>query len=102
MYVAVNCTVPVPRDPAGILIVAVPALNAADALKLPPVRVIVPVGTGAPGSTVTATVAVSPWVAVMLGEDRVSATIGVAFKIETMLELSLVALKIGELVVSGV
>ena len=64
------------RDPAGMLIVTVPLLRVAITDEYPPlVTVTDPVGVGV---ALTATVTVIAWVAVILVEDGVTTTVGVA------------------------
>jgi len=77
--VAVNVSAPAAMDPGGMLIDVEATLTtvAAEAYP-PPVSVMVPVGTGAPLSTVKETVAVNCCVVVMLNDDGVTATVGSA------------------------
>ena len=65
-----------------MLIVAVPALSVAGVeVKPPPVTVTVPDGASVP---LTMTVTVNAWVVVMLEEDGVTVTEGVAFVTVTL------------------
>jgi hypothetical protein len=65
-----------------MLTVTDPALSVAAAEEYPPLdKVIVPVGVGVP---LTATVTVNAWVVVMLVEDGLTSTLGVALTTVTL------------------
>lgn len=79
MYVAVKLSEPAANEPAGIVIVADPATSAAgDDVYPPPEIVTAPVAVDAPLPPVTAIVTLNPCAVVMLEDEGVTITAGVA------------------------
>ena len=94
---------PLFKAPAGIVTVEAPALSVAAAeVKPPPVTTTVPVGTGEPAPPLTPTVKVSVWVVLMVDEDGVTVTDGMALATVTLGEVPTVLLYVCELDWSGV
>lgn len=79
---------PVASTPVGISIVAEPALSdAKDDVYPPPVITTLPDGVVALLPPLTVTVTASPWIAVMLKEEGVTATVGVVLDTVTIDEV---------------
>jgi hypothetical protein len=77
MYVTISVSLPNASEPAGIVIVALPAFKVtAVEVKLPLVSVTAPVGAGLP---LTVVMIPSACAVVMLDKDGVAVTVGVVF-----------------------